>query len=304
MALITSMKNSFLIVIFGILGGHLIANDNFFEAIIQVGPKGSGNEKLVKSWPLVKKMSSSDIPHLLKVMNQANELGDNRARAAIYEILENAGKQSLPKDETIAFIKDQSNQGSSRRAAFDFLNSISPQVAQSLLSTFIDDPEPSLRREGVALLLTQAENLEKKEQAMEAYEYALSKARDVDQIETACKSLEELGKEINITERMGFLTEWQVIGPFDNFFQKWIQQSLFPEHGTNLLKSHTGKDGPVQWQTFSTSDRLGLVDLNQPFGHIKEVLCYAYSEFGSYTDPKGTLSHRIPKCRKLWVNQS
>jgi len=77
MALIRIMKNSFLIVIFGILGGHLIANEDLFEAIIQVGPKGSGNEKLVKNWPLVKKMSSSDIPHLFKIMNQANDLGDN-----------------------------------------------------------------------------------------------------------------------------------------------------------------------------------------------------------------------------------
>lgn len=304
MALIRIMKNSFLIVIFGILGGHLIANNDLFETIIQVGPKGSGNEKLVKNWSLVKKMSSSDIPHLFKVMNQANDLGDNWARAAIYEILENAGKQSLPKDETIAFIKDHSNQGSSRRAAFDFLNSISPQVAQSLLSTFIDDPEPSLRREGVALLLTQAENLDKKEQAMEAYEYALSKARDVDQIETACKSLEELGKQINITERMGFVTEWQVIGPFDNLSRNGFSKVYSPEHGTNLLKkSHTGKDGPVQWQTFSTSDRLGLLDLNQPFGHIKEVLCYAYSEFDSSTDQRVHFRIGSKNAWKLWVNQ-
>ena len=93
------------------------------------------------------------------------------------------------------FIKDQQNEGSSRRTAFDFLFSASPHVADSLIPTFIDDPEITLRREGVQLLLKQASELENEEQAVEAYEYALGKARDVDQIESACESLKGLGRK-------------------------------------------------------------------------------------------------------------
>lgn len=304
MTLICIMKNSLSIFVFVIINSCLMANNDIYDAITQVGPKGAGNDKLVKNWHLVDSMSSSDIPRLLKIMNQANNLGDNWARAAVFQILENAGKEVLPKDETIAFIKDQNNQGSSRRAAYEFINYVSPQVAQSLVSAFIDDPEPTLRREAVELLLTQADNLVIKEQAIEAYEYALEKARDVDQIESASKSLDELGKPINITERMGFLTGWQVIGPFDNSSRGGFNEIYSPEIGSDFLKkAHTGKNGSVQWQTFSTTDRLGLLDLNQPFGHIKEVLCYAYSEFESSLDQRVQFRIGSKNAWKLWINQ-
>jgi hypothetical protein len=103
---------------------------------------------------------------------------------------------------------------------------------------------------------------------------------------------------------MGFLTEWQVIGPFDNLSRNGFSTVYSPEKRSNLLnKSHTGKDGPVQWQTFSTSDRLGLLDLNQPFGHIKEVLCYAYSEFDAPTDQRVHFRIGSKNAWKLWVNQ-
>lgn len=281
----------------------LLASDDLFEAIIQVNSKGSGHESLIKNWSAVQKMSSSEIPKLLEVMNQANRLGDNWVRAAIFEILENCGNDSLPKEEIIKFIKNKQNEGSSRRTAFDFLNFTSPQVAQSLIPSFIDDPETTLRREGVQLLLDQAGNLENKEQSTEAYEYALGKARDVDQIETACKSLESLGQKIDLAERMGFLAQWKVIGPFDNSSRKGFEIPYSPEKIPEPLPhAHTGKNGPVQWQTFSSSDRLGLLDLNQAFGHIKEVLCYAYTEFESPIDQLVQFRIGSKNAWKLWIN--
>ena len=90
MALITNMKNSFLIIILESSVDTQLPMIIFSKRSFKLALKGSGNENLSKA-PLVK-MSSSDIPHLLKVMNQANDLGDNWVRAAIYEILENAGK--------------------------------------------------------------------------------------------------------------------------------------------------------------------------------------------------------------------
>lgn len=298
-----NMSKNLLIFILSSIIHQLWANDDLFEAIVQAGGKGSGNEKLIRCWPTIKKMSSSDIPLLLNVMNRANDLGDNWARAAIFEILENTGIESLPEEEIIKFIKDIQNEGSSRRTAYDFLFSSSPQVAKSLIPTFIDDPEISLRREGVQLLLKQASELENQEQAVEAYEYALAKARDVDQIESACKSLEELGRKIDLAKRMGFLTDWKVIGPFDNTSRNGFNIPYSPEKDKNpTQKAHSGKNGPTQWQTFATSNELGLLDLNQPFGHIKEVLCYAYTEFQS--PDKQIVQFRLgsKNAWKLWVN--
>ena len=298
-----NMSRLILLFIFSITNHLAWTNDDLFEAISQVGAKGSGNEDLVKNWQAVKKMSSADIPSLLIAMNKANDLGDNWVRAAIFEILENSGKESLPKEEVVKFIKDQQNEGSSRRTAFDFLFSSSPQVAESLIPIFINDPEITLRREGVQLLLNQASELENEEQAVEAYEYALGKARDVDQIEAACESLKGLGKEIDLAKRMGFLTEWRVIGPFDNIARNGFNIPYSPENAADpLQKRHAGKEGPVQWQTFSTSNELGLLDLNQPFGHIKEVLCYAYAEFDSPEEQNVQFRLGSKNAWKLWVN--
>ena len=70
-------RSILLLFIFGITTHPAWTNDDLLEAISQVGCKGSGNEKLVKHWPAVKKMSSADIPSLLIAMNKANDLGDN-----------------------------------------------------------------------------------------------------------------------------------------------------------------------------------------------------------------------------------
>ena len=94
-----------------------------------------------------------------------------------------------------------------------------------------------------------------------------------------------------------------MIGPFDNTSRNGFGTTYSPENNKMLLDSvHLGKNGPVKWQPFSTSDRLGLMDLNQPFGHIKEVLCYAYTEFESSSEQ--TVQFRIgsKNAWKLWVN--
>ena len=280
-------------------------NEDLLESFIQLGPEGKGNDELVNHWHLVKKMSSSDIPKLLETMNKANALGDNWIRAAIFEILNDSGKESLPNEEIIRFIKDKENEGSSRSTAYDFLKQMTPQIAVSLIPTFIDDPETTLRREGVQMLLDQANKLENKEQAIDAYQYALGKAREVDQIESACQSLESLGEKIDLPKRMGFLTTWKVIGPFDNTSRNGFGTTYSPEKNKSPLNSvHLGKNGPVKWQPFSTSDRLGLMDLNQPFGHIKEVLCYAYTEFDSSSEQNVQFRIGSKNAWKLWVNNS
>ena len=130
-------------------------------------------------------------------MNRANDLGDNWIRSAIQEILAKSGLPSLPKDEVVQFIRNTQNDGSSRRAAYEFLSESHPQIAQSLIASFIDDTEPTLRREGVSLLLQEAGQINNKEQSIEAFEYALGKARDVDQIEEASESLKILERLFN-----------------------------------------------------------------------------------------------------------
>jgi hypothetical protein len=102
---------------------------------------------------------------------------------------------------------------------------------------------------------------------------------------------------------MGFLTDWKVIGPFDNSSRNGFNIPYSPETTRDSINNkHEGKNGPVEWQTFSTSDRLGLLDLNQPFGHIKEVLCYAYTEFDSLQEQMVQFRIGSKNAWKLWIN--
>ena len=183
------------------------------------------------------------------------------------------------------------------REAFDLLNSTSSQTSQSLVPGFIDDPEPSLRREGVELLIEQAAELKNQAQSIEAYEYALSKAREVDQIEKVCKSLKSLGKTIDIQKLMGFIINWEITGPFQNKERKGFAVAYPPEIPTETYPS---KD--LTWQTISTSDPFGLIDLNQHLGFVKEVLCYARADFDSPVAQKVHFRIGSKNAWKLWVN--
>lgn len=297
------MVKHIVVLLLSILPAYFVNGNSLLEAISKVGPKGQGNQEVIDNWKQIKSMSSSNIIELFELMNRCNQLGENWIRAAIFEILERSGSNSLPQDGTINFIKNLNNKGSARRCAFDFLKRFTPQISQSMRSSFIDDPEPSLRREGVELLLQQAEVLQNAEQSIEAYEYALGKARDVDQIEQACQSLESLGQKIDLPKIMGFITEWKVIGPFDNSDRRGFGVGFPPEkNNIELEKEYEGKNGGVKWQKFSTSDRLGLLDLNQPFGHIKEVLCYAHTEFESSVEQSVQFRIGSKNAWKLWVN--
>jgi hypothetical protein len=297
------MVHLLILLLSATISSYLWSSENLINSIKRVGNKAEGNENVIREWHAVKQISASNIPELLLGMNQANDLGDNWFRAAIFEILDNSEKNSLPEDDIVKIIKDLENQGSTRSTAFYFLNLKVPQVAQSLIPSFIDDPEPGLRRKGVQLLLNQASSLEKKEQSIEAFEYALGKARDVDQIENACQSLEELGKSIDLPKVMGFITKWKVIGPFDNTARNGFAKNYSPENETDPQeKDHKGKSGLIKWKNFSTSDRLGLLDLNQQFGHIKEVLCYAHSEFNASKEKIVQFRIGSKNAWKLWVN--
>ena len=120
---------------------HLFASmEKFIESLEQIGTKGAGNEKAVANWNVLSTMSSSSIPRLLDSMNRANDLGDNWIRSAIQEILAKSGLPSLPKDEVVQFIRNTQNDGSSRRAAYEFLSESHPQIAQSQLHPLLTTP--------------------------------------------------------------------------------------------------------------------------------------------------------------------
>ncbi len=77
---------------------------------------------------------------------------------------------------------------------------------------------------------------------------------------TGSKSLDVVGVSFQ-PSRMNFVTEWRVIGPFDNSDSQGIQRLFPPEKELNFNKTYIGKNNQtLSWRVEKTRDR-GFLDL-------------------------------------------
>ena len=58
----------------------------------------------------------------------------------------------------------------------------------------------------------------------------------------------------------------------------------------------------MKWQEYSTPDDYGKVDFNQPFGPIKQVVGYAYTEFNAAEARDAELRLGCKNAWKIWFN--
>ena len=192
-----------------------------------------------------------------------------------------------------------------RRLAFELIQRVDPDTAAKLIPGMLGDPSTSLRRDAVAGLLDEAKALvenDKKLSASIVYRQALGAARDVDQIDVAAKALRELGQKVDLAEHFGFLMRWSVVGPFDNTDRKGFDTAFPPEEQIDLKAEYDGKAGKVRWSDLATSDEYGSGDINKPYGPLKEVAAYAYSEYESPNDQPAELRLGCKNAWKIWLN--
>ena len=86
---------------------------------------------------------------------------------------------------------------------------------------------------------------------------------------------------MDLQKHFGFLSEWKVIGPFDNTGNQGFETAYPPELKIDLAAEYDGKQGKVRWQDYVTTHKYGMVDMNQPCGKLKEVTAYATTDFFS-----------------------
>ncbi len=268
----------------------------------RVEAHGEGNEEAAQVMPLVAKLNHSSILPLLYAMNQASPIGDNWIRAAIIKILQSSNSKNFPESKILKFLKDEKNVGSSRRAAFELLQDNRPGIVQSIIPSLLHDPEPSLRREAIAKILDEASLVEGDKQSIQLYQDALNHACEIDQIKEATKELKKRGIEIDLVELMGFIINWEIIGPFDNTQRKGFGTIYPPEQEKGAVDVYSGKNGEVEWNSISTTHSLGMIDVNQELGYIKEVLAYARTTFDVDKGQKAQFRLGSKNAWKIWVN--
>ncbi|MFO1005636.1 MAG: hypothetical protein U0929_06750 [Planctomycetaceae bacterium] len=280
------------------------------QAIKSIQKDGKGQTDAIAAVRVLEKASPADLPLLLTAMNDANPIALNWLRSAYETVVDHAGNQ-LPQQELLAFLNNRENLAQARRLAYDTLKSVDPGIEERLIPTMLDDPSGELRRDAVIYTMKQAEKLAadgKKEEAAEKYRAALSGAVDEDQVKKLAEVLKGYGLKINLVDHYGFLTQWKLIGPFDNLGMKGFDVANPPEKELAFDKEYDGMNGPdgkplkVTWKELATDDEMGLFDVNKLFAKHKGTTVYLATEFNSGVDQDVEFRLGTSNAWKLWVN--
>ena len=283
---------------------HLFGSvDDSLKALVAVEREGKGNEAASAAWKEVVKAGPSALPAIIASAGKGNVVADNWLRLAGDVIIANAlrEKQTVPYAEIETFIKDTNNAPSGRQLAFDLLRQADAARADVLEPTLAYDPVQSLRRGAVQRLMDSVKT-KKGSEVMTTYLQALDVVRDEDQTKIIVGELKKFGHNVDLRQHFGFLTKWQVIGPFDNTGGKGFDTAFAPEKGIQLDATYDGKGKQVKWQPFESADDYGKLDFNKPFGMQKESTAYAVTTFESYSDLNAELRLGCKNAWKVWLN--
>lgn len=281
--------------------------------LLAVGRQGEGNVAASEAWRTVAAADIGALCEVLAALDGAHPLAANWIAAAAEAIADRAArsKGGLPQADLKAFVLETSHAPRGRALAFEWLRKADQAKADAMTPGFLHDPSPELRREAVAHLLNEAA-AQKAKQAEDdhlrsLYREALSGACDLDQVKLIKSELDARGEKVDLAKHFGFVTTWQVIGPFDNRGERGFDVAYPPERQIELTARYEGKprDGTardVAWQSTTTSDEFGVVDLNKAIGQENGVVAYAWAEFWSDRERPAELRLGRDNAYKLWLN--
>lgn len=278
--------------------------EDALKTLNAVGREGQGNEAASAAWQEIVRAGPSALPPLLAAVGTGTPVADNWLRLAGDTVVANAlrAKQALPLTEVRAFIEQTSHTDSGRQLAFDLLQRADPAQADALEPSFIHDPVQELRRGAVQRLIDAANKAKGSDAAKPLYLQALEAVRDEDQTRLVASELKALGVPVDLAKQFGFVMPWQVIGPFENKERTGFDKVFPPEQEIRLDASYPGAGKTVKWQPFTSQDEYGKVDLNKPFGMLKEVTGYAVTTFDSPTERAAEIRLGCKDAWKVWVN--
>jgi hypothetical protein len=273
-----------------------------------VGPNGAGHREATRAWAaLVRQADASALPVMLEAMDGANPLAANWLRTAIDAVAERGVQQGqpLPAAAMEKYVLDVRHSPQGRRLAYEWLLRLEPQVQDRVIPRMLNDSSLEMRRDAVARLLGEVSKLEETGQSVQAlagYQRALAAARDEDQVRLLAGRLKRLGDNVDLPRHFGFVTRWQVIGPFDNTEQKGFDIAYPPERKIDLAATYEGPHGPLKWGEQITRDDFGKVDLNIILGERKSVLAYATADFLAPRRQAVEFRCTSDNAVKLWLN--
>jgi len=276
-----------------------------------VGREGAGIAAAAAAWRSLAALDAAAIPRLLGGLDDANPYAANWLRSAVDAIA--ARSDALPLEPLVAHLRDTTRDPRGRRLAWELIRDHDAALAEGLVAGMLDDPSAELRRDAVRRAIDAAVVAERDGGggAVAAYRRALDAARDVDQIEEIVEALGRSGERVDLPRHFGFLTRWQLVGPFDNSGAAGFAAVYPPEEtagaAPDAATTYSGKDErKLRWQPFETDDPYGVIDLNQaypgPDDGLKAVVAYASTGFESRDERDAEIRLGSQNAWKIWHN--
>lgn len=284
--------------------------DALVAKLAAVGKDGAGNAEAATAWKAVVRQGTSALPALFAGLDKADARGANWIRTAVEAIADGeltAGR-TLPVDVLTAHAADRKRGGPGRKLAFEWLRRVDAAGAAKLLPGFADDPAPEMRREGVALLITDATAAAKADPAkgLAVWAGVLVAARDTDQIETAARELEKLGVRVDTGRQLGCLRRWFVLGPLDGpgttgFGTEYDLDAV--KTAVDFEKGFKGKAGAeITWKEVTTGAPDAAVDLNKVLGKHKGAVAYVVAPVMSDAERDVVIKLGSPNAVRVRLN--
>ncbi|HVX11290.1 MAG TPA: hypothetical protein VHC22_08935 [Pirellulales bacterium] len=281
----------------------------YLAVLLEVGREGKGNAAATEAWEYIAAADAKALPHVLAALDGADPLPANWVAAAAEAMVEECVRSNrpLPVAGLKEFVLDTVHAPRARRLAFEWLKNADAPIALAMTTGFLHDPSPELRREAVSRLIDEAASKKGQPTVSEIYHQALSGACDLDQVKTIKVALEQLGEKVDLARHFGFITHWQVIGPFDNRGELGFDVVYPPEENIDLTAKYEGKPRDaeprsVDWQPTTTQDEFGVVDLKKAIVQENGVAGYAWAEFWSDRERPAELRLGRDNAGKIWLN--
>ncbi len=280
-----------------------------------VGKEGAGNAEAAKAWQELVKLGPAALPAILTALDDADATAANWLRSAVDAIAEHEMNASrpLPADKLEAFVKDTKHSGLARRLAYEWLVRVDASAPKRLLPGMLNDPGQEMRRDAVAVALSEAKLLlekDDKEAAKAAFQKVFAAARDNDQVDEIAKQLDKLGVKVDLPAHFGFIQRWVLVAPFDNRGGKGFVAAYPPEKQVDLAAAYSGKeDLKTGWKVVTTTPaakgelkQLALVDLNKVIGKHMGAVAYAFAAVESPLEQPVDIRVSSNNAIKLFLN--
>jgi hypothetical protein len=281
------------------------AQPESIKAIKAVGHEGQGNAAaLAAVTQLQKESKASDLPVLLDAFSGASPLAANYLRNVVEAVAdrETAAGRSLPADALRAIVFDTKRDPRARRLAYEVLLNVDASASREIIPRLLQDPSPEFRRDAVQQLIDAAATQDDKAVKLGTLRKALLGATDEDQVKEIAKGIRAQGEDVSLVKHFGFLTDWRIIGPFNNRDFVGFAETYPPEKKLDLEAKLEGQLGEVTWGEITTGEEFGIIDIAKTISPYKGAVMYLTTTFDSASARDVQFRLGTPNAWKIWLN--